>query len=386
MQRGVLYWITGLSGAGKTTIGNRLYYEMRRQQDNVVLLDGDILKQIFDDMPGYSVEDRRERAYKYAKICKSLTDQGLVVICCTIAMFHEVREWNRRNNKGYVEIFVNTPMEVLNRRDQKGMYSAYQKGETKDIVGKDVKVELPTNPDIEIVNDDCNDIDESVKRILDYTVHMNCDYSRDTNYWNEIYNHERISLQPSLFAQYVLSQLEKGKKILELGCGNGRDCLFFLRNGMKVTGIDASNVAIEKLNKKVLHEDSNKVWFVCDDFVSSSFLKTMQFDYIYSRFTLHAINENQETELLNNVYGALKKGGRVFIEVRSIRDPLYGKGILVGKHSYIYNDHYRRFVDKLELIEKMKSIGFDILYEAEETGFAPTKDDDPPIIRVVAKR
>lgn len=386
MQKGVLYWITGLSGAGKTTIGNRLYYEMKKKQDNVVLLDGDILKQIVNDTPGYSVEDRRERAYKYAKLCKSLTDQGLVVICCTIAMFHEVREWNRRNNKGYVEIFVNTPMEVLNRRDQKGMYSAYQKGEAKDIVGKDVSVELPLNPDIEIVNDDCNDIDECVKSILDYDVEMNSDYSRDTGYWNEIYKQESISLQPSLFAKFVLEQLEKGRKLLELGCGNGRDCLFFLKNGMQVTGVDASDVAIGLLNKKVSHEDSNKAWFVCDDFVSSSFLKTMQFDYIYSRFTLHAINEKQETELLNNVYGALKNGGEVFIEARSIRDPLYGKGTLVGKHSYIYNSHYRRFIDKSELLDKMTGIGFDVLYEAEQTGFAPTKDDDPPIVRVVAKK
>ena len=168
MQRGVLYWITGLAGAGKTTIGNKLYYEMKKQQDNIVLLDGDILKQIVNDNPGYSVEERRQRAFKYAKLCKSLTDQGLVVICCTIAMFNEVREWNRNNNKGYVEIFVNTPMEVLNKRDQKGIYSAYQKGEVRDIVGKDVAAELPIKPDIEIINDDSNDIEQSVKKILDF--------------------------------------------------------------------------------------------------------------------------------------------------------------------------------------------------------------------------
>lgn len=386
MQRGVLYWITGLAGAGKTTIGNRLYYEMKKEQDNIVLLDGDILKQVVNDNPGYSVEERRKRAFKYAKLCKSLTDQGLVVICCTIAMFHEVREWNRRNNKGYVEIFVNTPMEVLNKRDQKGIYSAYQKGEVQDIAGKDVEVELPINPDIEIINDDSNDIGQSVKKILDFSFKMKSDYARDTIYWNEIYKQNSISLKPSLFAEFVVAKLKKGKKLLELGCGNGRDSLFFLNSGLKVTGIDASDVAIENLNDLISKEESRNAWFVCDDFVSSTFIKTMQFDYIYSRFTLHAINEEQETEILNNVYRALKNDGMFFIEVRSINDPLYGKGIQVGKNSYIYNNHYRRFIDRKELIGKIKNIGFEILYEAEQRGFAPTKDDDPPIIRVIAKK
>ena len=64
MQEGILYWITGLSGSGKTTIGNRLYYEMKKTYDNVVLLDGDILKEIVDENVGYSDEQRRKRAMK----------------------------------------------------------------------------------------------------------------------------------------------------------------------------------------------------------------------------------------------------------------------------------------------------------------------------------
>ncbi len=64
MLKGVLYWITGLSGAGKSTIGNKLYYELKRQQDNVVLLDGDILKQIVNDNPGYTLEERKNKVFK----------------------------------------------------------------------------------------------------------------------------------------------------------------------------------------------------------------------------------------------------------------------------------------------------------------------------------
>ena len=132
-NRGVLYWITGLSGAGKTTLGNRLYYEKRKEQDNVILLDGDILKNIVGDSIGYTIEDRKKRAIKYAMLCKTLTDQGIIVICCTIAMFDEVREWNRKNNKGYVEIFLDVPREVLEERDQKGMYSSLKKGKLTSV-------------------------------------------------------------------------------------------------------------------------------------------------------------------------------------------------------------------------------------------------------------
>lgn len=101
-RSGLLYWITGLAGSGKTAIGNRVYYKLKQMQDNVVLLDGNILKTIVDSKPAYTVSARKERAYKYARLCKVLTDQGLTVICCTIAIFKDVRIWNRENNKEYL--------------------------------------------------------------------------------------------------------------------------------------------------------------------------------------------------------------------------------------------------------------------------------------------
>jgi adenylylsulfate kinase len=164
--KGILYWITGLSGAGKTTIGTRLYYELKKQKDNVVLLDGDILKNIVDDSLGYTEEDRRKRAMKYAGICKMLTDQGIIVICCTIAMYDEVRDWNRKNNNGYVEIFLDVPVSVLMERDQKGMYSRQKKGELKNLAGIDMQVEFPKNPDIVIHNDGRYTVRQCVEKIL----------------------------------------------------------------------------------------------------------------------------------------------------------------------------------------------------------------------------
>ena len=183
-REGILYWITGLSGAGKTTIGNRLFYELRKERDNVVLLDGDILKKIVDNEPRYSEEERRKRAIKYVMLCKMLTDQGMTVICCTISMYDEVREWNRKNNKGYVEIFLKVPMEILIKRDQKGMYSQYQKGKIKNLAGMDIEVEFPRNPDILLENDGTITIEECVNRILQFRVSYSSDFDRDTVYWN----------------------------------------------------------------------------------------------------------------------------------------------------------------------------------------------------------
>ena len=227
LKDGTLYWITGLSGAGKTTIGNRLYYEAKKDRKNVILLDGDILKSIVEDTVGYSDEDRRKRAMKYARLCKVLTDQGMIVVCCTIAMYDEVREWNRKNNKGYVEVFLNVPMEVLRARDQKGLYSKYEKGAVSNLTGADLQVELPKTPDIEIINDGSLTISECVQKILAYEAEISSDFDRDTEYWNKYYEKNSAPVEPSLFAKYVAEELQPGKTLLELGCGNGRDSLFF---------------------------------------------------------------------------------------------------------------------------------------------------------------
>jgi len=382
-QDGTLYWITGLSGAGKTTIGNRLYYEIRKEKSNVVLLDGDLLKNIVNDNVEYTEEARKKRAIKYANLCKLLTDQGVIVICCTIAMYNEVREWNRKNNKGYVEVFLNVPMEVLRERDQKNLYSNYSLGKEKNISGIDVKVEFPKTPDIEIVNDGSLSIDACVKRIMQYQVKLSSDFDRDTEYWNHYYSNHMAPETPSLFAQWVVSDLQKGKNLLELGCGNGRDSLFFYRNGMNVTAVDASECTIELLRKT--HKEDN-ICFICDDFVCSTAIFAGQYQYVYSRFSLHAINDEQETEVINNVYRVLKQGGKMYIEVRSVQDELYGKGERVGRDSYFYEGHFRRFLRIEELVDKLKNSGFKILYAREDYGFAPYNGTNPPIIRVVASK
>ncbi len=383
MEKGVLYWITGLSGAGKTTIGTKLYYEMRKTCAGLVILDGDILKKLVGDSLGYSREERLKRANYYSGICKILTDQGISVIICTIAMYDSVREWNRKYIEKYVEIYLKVDREVLMKRDKKGLYSRQKSGKVSEIAGLDIDVEYPKTPDIVIENDGSVSVRECVEKIMAYPVKQKDTFRRDVDYWNHYYAKKLTEIQsPSDFAQWVISYLEPGKSLIDLGCGNGRDSLYFMKRHLNVTGIDASEEAISQLNQLKL-ENGN---FVCDDFVSSKALYQVQYDYIYSRWTMHAISEQQEDELLENVAESLKEGGLFLIEARSIQDELCGKGICVGKNAFIYHEHYRRFMDKDVFVQKLINHGFQIISLEEGTNYSKTETSNPVLVRIVASR
>lgn len=383
MEKGVLYWITGLSGAGKTTVGTKLYYEMRKTCSGLVILDGDILKKLVGNSLGYSSKERLKRASYYSEMCKMLTDQGITVIICTIAMYDSVREWNRRNIEKYVEIYLKVDRGVLIKRDKKGLYSRQRLGEISEIAGLDIDVEYPKTPDLVIENDGSVSVRECVERIMAYPVKQKDTFRRDVDYWNSYYAKKLTEVQsPSDFARTVISYLEPGKSLIDLGCGNGRDSIYFLNHHLNVTGIDVSEEAISQLNQLKL-ENGN---FVCDDFVSSKALYQVQYDYIYSRWTMHAISEQQEDELLGNARDALKEGELFLIEARSVRDSLYGKGTCVGKHAFIYNSHFRRFMEKEVFARKLENHGFRVISVEEGENFSKTETSNPVLVRIVASR
>lgn len=150
---GFVYWVTGLSGAGKTTIGKLLYNTIKEKENNTVFLDGDALRAVFGGDLGYSRDDRKKCAMRYSRLCALLADQDINVICCTISMYDSVREWNRKNIQRYREIYVKVPMNVLQMRNQKGLYSAADAENNVDLVGVTYEMEEPKNPDIVLIND-----------------------------------------------------------------------------------------------------------------------------------------------------------------------------------------------------------------------------------------
>ncbi len=162
-----VYWLTGLSGAGKTTIGRLWYERLKASGKAVVFLDGDELRQVFGGRLGYTAEERRKAAMNYARLCALLSKQGLTVVCCTISMFDSVRAWNRENIPGYFEVYIQASMETLRRRDQKGLYSTGR----QDVAGVDFQVELPKKPDL-ILNNDGQETPQDLVNIL-YSMYLN---------------------------------------------------------------------------------------------------------------------------------------------------------------------------------------------------------------------
>lgn len=159
--KGTVYFFTGLSGAGKTTIGRLWYEKLRESGEPAVFLDGDELRQVFGDDLGYTEADRRRSAMRNARLCALLARQGLTVVCCTISMFDSVRAWNRENIPGYFEVYVKASMETLRSRDQKGLYS---QGD-RDVAGVHFQVEEPKRPDLILENDGQKTPEEQVEQI-----------------------------------------------------------------------------------------------------------------------------------------------------------------------------------------------------------------------------
>lgn len=163
---GCVYWVTGLSGAGKTTIATAFYQALKETNRGVVLLDGDELRKSIAEDLGYSRDARIEAAMRYAKISAMLARQGLHVVISTISMFHSVRAWNREHIEHYQEIYLKVPLTILEQRNQKHLYSDAGNGKIKNVMGVDMEIEEPLHPDLIIHNDGRYSVEECVAQIF----------------------------------------------------------------------------------------------------------------------------------------------------------------------------------------------------------------------------
>lgn len=150
---GVAYWVTGLPGAGKTTLAAALAEHLEARGRRVVRLDGDRLRALLGATERYGRADRMALAQTYANFCLELSSQGFDVVCATVSMFEAVRRWNRANIAGYVEIYLRVPIPVLAQRHPKGLYARAQAGHIRNVVGIDQSFEEPQTPDL-VIDDD----------------------------------------------------------------------------------------------------------------------------------------------------------------------------------------------------------------------------------------
>ena len=209
----------------------------------------------------------------------------------------------------------------------------------------------------------------------------------DKKYWTEYYVENPEPTSPSSFAAFVLSKLDKDKNLIELGCGNGRDSIYFAKNNLNVISVDQVQEEINYLNQN--YKEDNLL-FITEDFTNlsntnSEDIISTDFDYIYSRFTFHSINENKENKTLDWIKNNLKQGGYFFLEARSLNDLMFKQGRILSETENFTN-HYRRFMDLKKISFKLESRNFEIVYKIEDNDLAIYKNDNPYVIRIIAKK
>ena len=165
-MKGDIFWLTGLAGAGKTSIGKLLFKKIKKEEPNTIFLDGDELRSIFNIKNSFSMENRLSLSYSYSKFCNFLANQNLNVVIATISMFQEVRSWNRENIDNYNEIYIKVPMNILLKRDQKKLYSSAVKGKINNVIGIDIKVDEPKCPDLICINDGSKSLNKLAEDIF----------------------------------------------------------------------------------------------------------------------------------------------------------------------------------------------------------------------------
>ena len=147
-KKGILFWITGLSGSGKSTIANLIKEKIEKKYGPTIIMSGDDLRYITNFLK-YKKKDRLEFAKTKLKFYKFITDQKINLIFSTISLFDSVRKDNRKIIKNYVEIFINADIGNIIKKNKKELY----KKKKEKIWGVNIKPEFPKNPSIEIKND-----------------------------------------------------------------------------------------------------------------------------------------------------------------------------------------------------------------------------------------
>jgi adenylylsulfate kinase-like enzyme len=147
-----LFWITGLAGAGKTTAANYLIKKLKEKHANVVMIDGDCIRDICDNDLGYTLEDRKKNAFRIVKLCEYLCNQGMIVVCATISLYREVHEYIYEHFKNPQIIYLDVPREVVLSRNQKNLYT-----ENKNVIGQDIEFDKPVHVDfVKKINNTAN--------------------------------------------------------------------------------------------------------------------------------------------------------------------------------------------------------------------------------------
>ena len=168
-QKPCILWFTGLSGSGKSTIANAVESMLWERGKHTYLLDGDNIRTGLNKGLGFSDEDRVENLRRIGEVAKLFVDAGMIVLTAFISPFRSERQRVRDlvEEGEFIEVFVDTPLEVCESRDPKGLYKKARAGEIPDFTGIDSPYEAPESPEIHIRNDRLP-IEEAAAQVVDY--------------------------------------------------------------------------------------------------------------------------------------------------------------------------------------------------------------------------
>ena len=164
MEQGFCIWLTGLSGAGKTTIAQEISKRLKKSR-HIEVMDGDEIRRGLSSDLGFSKEDRNEHNKRVIFCAKLLARNGVIVIVALISPYRETRAYAKEQVQNTFEVFVKAPLDVCIERDPKGLYKKALAGEIKQFTGIDDPYEEPLKADV-VVETDKEDVKESVDKIL----------------------------------------------------------------------------------------------------------------------------------------------------------------------------------------------------------------------------
>ncbi len=168
-QRPCILWFTGLSGSGKSTIANAVESKLAELKKHTYLLDGDNIRMGLNKGLGFSNEDRIENIRRIGEVSKLFVDAGTIVLTAFISPFQKERDAVRSlvDNGEFIEVFIDTPLEVCESRDPKGLYKKARTGEIPNFTGISSPYEAPVKPEIHILNDKIT-VEDVTIQIIDY--------------------------------------------------------------------------------------------------------------------------------------------------------------------------------------------------------------------------
>ncbi|MBD2561395.1 MULTISPECIES: adenylyl-sulfate kinase [Nostoc] len=166
-HQGLILWLTGLSGAGKTTIALSVAQELRSRNYQVELLDGDVVRTHLSQGLGFSRQDRDINVRRIGFVANLLSRNGIVAIVAAISPYREIREELRKTTTNFIEVYVQAPLAVCESRDVKGLYAKARTGQIKHFTGISDPYEEPLNPEMICITDKFT-VEQCVCQVISY--------------------------------------------------------------------------------------------------------------------------------------------------------------------------------------------------------------------------